>query len=73
MDFIFASATHWIPMPVMICWSLKERRSFRSTLDSVLRFDSVRIIVLLIMRERPAVMMKERRTWVGVSMDALAG
>ncbi len=64
MDFIFASATHWMPIPVNICWSLNERRSFRRTLASVLRLDSEKIIMLDIRMEMPAVMMKESRTCI---------
>lgn len=67
MDFIFASATDWMPIPVMICWSEKERSSLRMTLDSVLRLASPRMMTTERKRDVPAVTIKESRTFMMIS------
>jgi len=64
MVSIFARPTHWIPMPVMICWSDSERSSLREMRDREAAWrSSARMIQAERRNARPAVMMKERRTY----------
>ena len=64
MNSIFANPTHWIPIPVITCWSEKERSNFRITFDSWdERLNSRKINTLERTRESPAVMMNDKRTY----------
>jgi hypothetical protein len=65
--FILANPTLWMPIPVMICWSLKERRSLRKTGTDVDLRRPRRIMVEERMRATKLVMMKERSVPVLVS------
>ena len=71
--FIFARPTDWIPMPVTICWSEKERRSFRAMGADVLLRRPRRMMVEARRREMQFVTMKERRTWWGLVGDWYIG
>lgn len=62
MDDICASPMIWIPIPDSICWSEKERRSFRGILEGE---RGRRTMVVERRRARKEVIMKERRTCCG--------
>lgn len=60
----FASPTDWIPIPVMSCWSENEFSSLARMLEGEDFLRSCRRIMrTLRVMAKPAVMMKERRTW----------
>lgn len=62
---ILTSPTDWMPMPVIICWSEKESRSFRG-IGALVDFLRLRIIIMALRRrERKFVIMKDRRTYGG--------
>ena len=61
---IFARATHWMPMPVRICWSEKLLSSLRHIGAEVDLRRPRRMIVALRQRQMKFVIMKERSTCV---------
>ena len=63
MVFIFASPTDWMPMPVRICWSEKDWRSFRDMGAEVDFRRPSRIMVAERRIERMLVIIKESRVY----------
>lgn len=61
MVFILARPMDWIPMPVMICWSENERRSFRHIGAEVDLRRPRRMIMELSRMDMKFVIIKERR------------
>ena len=62
MVSILARPTHWMPMPVRICWSENEESSLRHMGAEVDLRSPKRMMIAESSRERKLVIMKDRRT-----------